>query len=76
MPHIQVKNVPPEFHARLREVAASRGCRVKDIVLEALRKELDYLEFERCLQQHEPVELGGPAAELLAEARAERESSV
>lgn len=72
MPHIQVKNVPDELHASLRRLASDRGCRIRDIVLAAVRNEIRRLEFEERLEARGAVELGEPAAHYLAEARDER----
>jgi hypothetical protein len=44
------------------------------VVLEAVRRELSHEEFLARLQQRPSVDLARPAADLLREARADRES--
>ena len=72
MPHLQVKNISEELHKELRATATERGCRMRDIILAGLRSELRRLAFERRLARRAPVDLGRPAADFLAMARAER----
>jgi plasmid stability protein len=76
MANIQVKGVPEEIHRRLRASAARRGQTIRDVVLEAVLRELSHEEFLSRLKQRSSVDLGRPAAELLREARAERETQL
>ena len=69
----QVKDVPEDIHRRLRECARRRGQSLRELVLEALGKELSHDEFERRLQSRPRVRLSHPAGEVLAEVRAEHE---
>lgn len=46
---------------------------MRDLVLEAIQRELSHEEFVARLRQRRPVDLGQPAAEFLREARQERE---
>ena len=73
MANLQVKGVPEDVHRRLRECAHRRGKSLRELVLEALGKELSYDEFERQLQSRSRVRLSRPAGEVLAEVRAGRE---
>ena len=73
MANLQVKDVPEDVHRRLRECARRRGKSLRDVVLEAVAKELAFEEFERRLQSRSRVRLSCPAGEVLAEVRAERE---
>jgi plasmid stability protein len=73
MANLQVKNVPEDVHRRLRECARKRGKSLRELVLEAVAKELSNDEFERRLQSRSRVRLSRPAGELLSEVRAERE---
>jgi plasmid stability protein len=72
MANLQVKSVPDEIHQRLRDCAARRKQTIRDVVLEAVERELSHEEFLARLRSRPRVELGRPAAELLAEARAEK----
>lgn len=76
MANLQVKNVPEDLHRRLRAIATRRGKTVRDVVLEAVRREVSHEEFLARLRQRPRVELSRPAAELLAEARSEREAEL
>ncbi len=71
--NIQVKGVPNALHRRLRAVAARRGQAMREVVLEALRRELSHEEFLARLRRRERTSLGRPAGELVHEVRAERE---
>jgi plasmid stability protein len=73
MANLQVKRVPEDVHRRLRECARRRGKSLRELVLEALDKELSFEEFERLLQSRARVRLSRPAGEVLAQVRAERE---
>ena len=72
MANLQVKDVPEDVHRRLRECARRRGKSLRDLVLEALGKELSHDEFERRLKSRSRVRLSRPAGKVLAEVRAER----
>ncbi|MGM0575954.1 MAG: toxin-antitoxin system HicB family antitoxin [Myxococcota bacterium] len=72
MPSLQVKDMPEKLHARLRRRAAELGRPMREIVLEAVARELDRQDFEAELEQQEPVDLPRPAARYLEEARSER----
>jgi plasmid stability protein len=73
MPNLQVKNVPEELHERLRKRARHEGRAIRDVVLEAVRRDLDRVAFRERLVLRERVDLGRPAARALDEVRAERE---
>jgi plasmid stability protein len=73
MANLQVKNVPDEIHRDLRRAAERRGCSVRDLVLEAVRQRLQRERFVERLHRRKPVDLGGPAAALLDDARRERQ---
>ena len=72
MSNLQVKNVPLELHRRLRGCARRRGTTIREVVLDAVRRELEHERFVKRLENREPVDLGASAAELLAEERAAR----
>ena len=72
MANLQVKDVPESLHRRLRGCAKRRGTTIREIVLEAVRRELEHERFLKQLGAREPVDLGVPAAELLRQERAER----
>lgn len=73
MANLQVKDVPETVHRRLRECARRRGKSLRELVLEALDKELSHDEFERRLSARSRTRLSRPAGEVLAEVRAARE---
>lgn len=72
MGNLQVKNVPEPIHRRLRAYAKRRGRTVRDIVLEAVCREIDREEFRARLAKRAPVDLGRPVARTLEEVRLER----
>ncbi|MFN2426771.1 MAG: hypothetical protein ABR587_10050 [Candidatus Binatia bacterium] len=73
MANLQVKDVPDELHERLRNCAARRGTTIRDVVLEAVRHELEHERFLAQLETRTSVELGAPIADLLRDEREERE---
>lgn len=76
MPNLQMKNVPPGLHQKIRNLAAARGVTVRDLVLDAIRREVAREELRVRLQSRSPVKLGRPAAVSLREARAERDQDL
>jgi len=76
MANLQVKNVPADVHRRLLRWAKRQRRPVRDLVLEAVRRELMHQEFLEVLGGRDPVDLGTPAARLIEEVRAEREGKV
>ena len=72
MANLQVKNVPEPIHRRLRAYAKRRGRTLRDIVLEAVSREIDREEFRARLAKRAPVDLGRPVARTLEEVRLER----
>ncbi len=76
MANLQVKNVPEPLHRKLRAYATRRGRTVRDVVLEAVTREIDREEFRSRLAKRTPVNLGRRAAQMLDEARAEREKEL
>src|SRR3989442_4567446 len=76
MANLQIKNVPETLHRKLRAYARRRGRTVRDVVLEAVTREIEHEAFRARLARREPVELGRPAARTLGEVRADREIEV
>jgi plasmid stability protein len=73
--NLQVKNVPEALHRKIRAAARRRGQTVRDLVLQAVRRDMEREEFRARLAQRTPVELGEPVARALAAVRAERAPS-
>ena len=73
MANLQVKNVPDTLHRKIRAYAKRRGRTVRDVVLDAVTREIERVDFRARLAKREPVDLGRPAARTLEELRAERE---
>ncbi|MYE47283.1 MAG: toxin-antitoxin system HicB family antitoxin [Chloroflexi bacterium] len=76
MANLQVKNVPDSLHERLRRHAREHNITLGAAVLNAVERELAWAEWRRRLAQRPTTDLGGPAADLLAVARAERETEL
>jgi plasmid stability protein len=72
MANLQVKNLPEPLHRKLRAYAKRRGRSVRDVVLEAVTREVERDEFHTRLAKRTPVDLGRPAARTLDEVRTER----
>ncbi len=76
MSSLQVRNVPEEFHEELRAEAARTGKTIRSIVLEAIERELTRREFDRRLRELPTIEIGVSGAQLIEDARAERDGEL
>jgi hypothetical protein len=61
------------LHRKISAYAKRRGRTVRDVVLEAVSREIERDEFRTRLAARQRVDLGRPAARSLEEIRAERE---
>ena len=72
---IQVRNVPDRLHRELVRRARARGQTLTDYIEAVLEREVarpDPAEVFRRIRARSPVELGGPAADAIREARMHR----
>lgn len=80
MSAIQIKNVPPELHERLRERARREGRNLSDYALGVLERDLAVpttREWLQRLRQDEPVQgMGSEVVRLIHEGRAERDEQI
>ena len=51
MPAIQVKNVPQELHDQLREIAERQKCTIGDVILEAIKQEINRQKHTQWLEE-------------------------
>jgi len=51
MPAIQVKNVPKELHDQLREIAELQKCTIGDVILEAIKQEINRQKHTQWLDE-------------------------
>jgi plasmid stability protein len=73
MANLQVKNIPAPLHRKLQAQAKRQGRTLRDLVLDAVRREVEREDFRTRLGSRRPVELGRPASAVLNEAREERD---
>ncbi|MFL5309800.1 MAG: hypothetical protein ACJ79H_05025 [Myxococcales bacterium] len=71
-----MKNVPADLYRKIRRYAKRQGRTLRDLVLEAVQREIARSEFHERLVRREPVDLRQPAARTLEEIRTEREGEV
>lgn len=79
MADVQIKDVPDDIHAELRRWAADEGMSVRDYVLRLLRRDQALptpQEWMRMVRSHDPALIDRSAADLVAEARAERDAEL
>jgi antitoxin FitA len=76
MKTIQVKDVPDALHRKLRQRAERQGRTIRDLVLEAVRREIAREEFEARLRTRSRVHLGRSAASALEESRDARDGDL
>ena len=79
MPAIQVKNVPQELHDQLREIAELQKCTIGDVILEAIKQEINRQKHTQWLDEvlAHPTGLKSTVGERQAfidELRAERDA--
>lgn len=72
MSNLQVKDVPPALHRKLRRLAEEEGRTLRDVVLEALQRDLQRREFGKRLAKRPAAELSEGAGEALRHVRSER----
>jgi hypothetical protein len=70
--NLQVKNVPEDLSKRLHRLAEQDGRSIREVVLDAVRRELDRRSFAERLRKRASVKLKTPAAELLQQERRTR----
>jgi plasmid stability protein len=75
MANLQVKRVPDDLYRKLRRHAKRQGRTLRDVVLDAVRREIARAEFHDQLIRRAPVDLGRAAARSLEEVRSEREDA-
>lgn len=68
--------MPEDVHERLRHLAQKNNSSMSAIVLTALERELNRLEWREHWEQIPPLGYDINAAEAIAEARAEREAEL
>jgi antitoxin FitA len=81
MSAIQVKNVPPELHERLRRRARREGRSLSDYILSVLDRDLEtptLREWLEGLSEDEPVAgvTADEIADAIQESRAERDEQI
>ena len=72
--NLQVRNVPPELHERLRRHARARNRSMGEVVLDAVEHELARQEWHERFARRPVTDLGVTAASLLEEARGDRDT--
>lgn len=75
---IQVRNVPHRLHKELVRRARARGLTLTDYLRGVLEREVARPPAEEVFERvaaRTPVDLGGPASDLLAEERGSRRAS-
>lgn len=70
---LQVKNVPPDLHERLRRHARARRRSVSEVVLAAVEQELARHEWQERFARRSTTELKVSAAALLEQERHQRD---
>lgn len=76
MATVQVKDVPEALLRRLRTLARRHGRTLRDLVLDAIRREVDRDQFAARLRSRRSVGLSQRAVDALDEARAERDDDL
>ncbi len=73
MATLHIRNIPDNVHERLRSLARANNSTMSAIVLAAVEKELERAEWRERMANRPVVDPGISAAQMLEEARAERD---
>lgn len=76
MPYIQIRNVPPELHRKLKARAAEAGMTLSDYLLDELRRLADtptLKEWVERVRSRERYHFEESAADIIRREREERE---
>ena len=76
MANLHFRNFPDELYERLRRHARENGRTVSAVVLSAVERELERLEWQERLARHPTTDLGIDAATLVAEERLRRDREI
>ncbi|OGQ82078.1 MAG: hypothetical protein A2289_07645 [Deltaproteobacteria bacterium RIFOXYA12_FULL_58_15] len=72
MANLQVKNLPEDLNKRLHRFAREQNRTIRDIVLDAVRRELERNAFVERLHQRATTRLRTPAQKMLNAERSDR----
>jgi len=73
--NLQVKNVPEALVRKVRSLARRRGRTMRDLILDAVRREIDREQWRARLEQRTPVEIDD-VARVLEDERSERDRAL
>ena len=76
MGNLQVKNIPDDFHERLRLHAHENRCFISAILLAAVERKLAKRDWRKRLAQRPKTNLGAEASALLMEERSIRDQEL
>jgi plasmid stability protein len=76
MANLHVKNVPEKLHKRLRRCAPEQESSVREIVLEAISREVERREWLKRLSGRTSTQLSSSVAELLKKERRQRGTGI
>ena len=74
MATIQVTNIPDDLHERLCEHAKKRNTTVDDLVVDAIERQIDRIEFHEKITAMKPRTFKISPSELIARERAQRDA--
>lgn len=76
MGSLQVKDIPDRVHRKIRRYAERHGRTIREVVLDAVMREIRRDEFAARLAKRAPVDLGSSVTRALHEVRAERDTEL
>ncbi len=72
MPNLTIHNMPEGLHRRLCLYASEHNCTTSEVVIMAIKRELECWDWKKRLTHRPKTDLGIPAADLLTEERSSR----
>jgi len=76
MATLNIRNIPDDLYARLLRYARASNRSVGEVVVRALERELERMEWQEHLARQPKTDLGIDAATLIAEERRRRDAEL
>ncbi len=75
MASIEITNIPDDLHERLCQQAEKRNTTVDDLIMDAIERQVDRIEFHDRIRAMKQREFKVSPSELIAKERAQRDAS-
>ena len=76
MANLQVRNIPDDLHERLRRLARKNDRTIRSVVIAAVERELQWMEWDERFKQSRTTDPGVDAAAVIREERTRRDEDL